>query len=102
MPAKKRTKSGPINDYTPPALRNAIDYARKHAEEPIAAVARKWEVSRITLTRRLVGTQRARNLVHQTEQLVENEEEIAIKEWYDEMDDAGIPVNHDMLRQLAQ
>lgn len=59
-------------------------------------------MNRTTLGRRIKGTQQARDLAHAKEQLFDSTDEETILKWVEEMDDAGFPINHQLLRQMAQ
>lgn len=105
MTYKKKTsnKGEPVvNQFTPINLQKAIAHAKVHPEEAIASVARRFEVNRTTLKRRLDGVQKPRNEAHQDQQLFSQGEEKQLALWCEEMHDVGFPVNTNLLREMAQ
>lgn len=100
--ARKIVKSKVKDLFTPSRLQSAINYARKHPEETFSAISRRFEVDRTTLRRRVQGTQQARDIAHQHQQLFSPGEELSIVEWCEEMDRVGFPVTHDLITQMAQ
>ena len=82
-------------------LNQAIDFARKHPNEPKAPIARQYGVDPETLRRRLNGTQKVRQEAHVYRQHLTPSQEIAVGEWAGHMNTLGFPVSHSMLRTMA-
>lgn len=97
---RSRTCTSSQND--PQKLLDAIAHAKKFPNEKVAVVARRFGVVRSTLDRRLKGITQPRKSAHEGDQTFTSGEEKAILEWCLEMDEAGFPVNRQMLREMAQ
>ena len=83
-------------------LEKAISYARKHPLEPKPRVAAYFEVSQVTLRRRVAGTQATRREANHDRQTFDHGEEEAIAEHCLMMADRGFPLTFELLHRIAQ
>jgi len=88
--------------YTQKDLQAAIKHARAEPNIPTKRISELYGVDRQTLRRRLVGTHQDRSIAYRDEQLLSPGDEKAIADHVGMMADAGFPLNHTLLRQIAQ
>lgn len=91
----------PLSNCTSPRLQRATDFARTHPKHSIAEISQRFDVTRTTLGRRIIGTQKARDEAHRHQQLFDDAEEQALVEWIMGMDELGFPITMDLLRSMA-
>ena len=83
-------------------LQKAIRHARRVPDIPTARIAALYEVNVRTLGRRLAGTTTDYATAARDRQLFDIGEEKAIAQHAGVMADAGFPLNHELLRGIAQ
>ena len=83
-------------------LQEAIQHARQEPDIPKARIAELYEVNACTLRRRLAGKSTDYASAARDRQLFTTGEEKAIADYAIVMADAGFPLNHTLLREIAQ
>lgn len=83
-------------------LQTAIKHARREPDIPTARLAALYEVNVRTLGRQLAGTSTDYATAARDRQLFDVGEEKAIAEHAGVMADAGFPLNHELVRGIAQ
>ena len=96
------SEASPMPAYSPDDMTAAVAFAKKHPEILKSKIAVKYGVNMTTLKRRCLGTQKTAVEGHRFQQLFTKGEEDAIRNWCMTMSDAGFPVTHDILLNMAQ
>jgi len=100
--AVSHTTLASMPKYTEKQLQEAIRHARREPDVPTRYIAELYGVTRTTLRQRVLGKHQDSRAAHRDEQLFSTGEETAIAEYASIMADAGFPLSHDLLRQIAQ